>query len=437
MTDNPCRLLTLNCHEAWVYQLGYLGYELDIIDALPGRYCPRWDTNVRPVPKNSNLISLDQVLESRPFYDCIIAHNITDLMDLKSISGPRILVIHSSLDGRMRQHGLDMPPERLKALLHDYLDVVGGHVVSVSALKGKSWGHIEDIVEFGVDPDEYQPWSGEVAAGLRVSNQISNRKEILFWHLHEAACKGIDVRLVGFNPDMPGVTPSRSWDDLKSILRSHRFYVHTAHPELEDGYNMAAFEAMAAGLPVIGNRHPTSPVEHGVSGFLSDNPEELREYALLLLRDRDLAGRMGTAARKIVNEKFSMQRFVSRFKKSIETALAKWETRKVSDSYFSPEAFGEKENILLLVRSGQFSRLGESLQEHVQCGEIEGAVAVLDEMMRLLDLPRDICISSLDDLIKLIVHVSDRLTELQDHKSAELLLKIALELVSEKRVRGG
>ena len=68
------------------------------------------------------------------------------------------------------------------------------------------------------------------------------------------------VRFVGHNPDMPGVQAAESWDELKAILAAHRFYIHTAHPDYEDGYNMATLEAMAAGLPVLGNRHPTSPV---------------------------------------------------------------------------------------------------------------------------------------------------------------------------------
>jgi len=134
--DNSFRLLTLNCHEAWVHQLGYLGCDLDIVDGLPGRDCTQWDTNVRPLPGHSNLTSFYEAVESRRPYGCMIAHNITDLMDLKTLSGPRILVIHSTLGGRMRQFGLDIPPEKLKALLHSYLNLVGGHAVSVSSLKG-------------------------------------------------------------------------------------------------------------------------------------------------------------------------------------------------------------------------------------------------------------------------------------------------------------
>ena len=34
--DQVCdrRLLVFNCHEAWVYQLGWLGYKLDIVIGL-------------------------------------------------------------------------------------------------------------------------------------------------------------------------------------------------------------------------------------------------------------------------------------------------------------------------------------------------------------------------------------------------------------------
>jgi len=36
-------LLVFNCHEAWVYQLGVLGYDLDIIIGLKGRHKETWD----------------------------------------------------------------------------------------------------------------------------------------------------------------------------------------------------------------------------------------------------------------------------------------------------------------------------------------------------------------------------------------------------------
>jgi glycosyltransferase involved in cell wall biosynthesis len=129
---------------------------------------------------------------------------------------------------------------------------------------------------------------------------------------------------------MPGVAASDSWEHLKKMLQSHRFYIHTADTRLEDGYNMATIEAMAAGMPVLGNRHPTSLVKHGVSGFVSDDPDVLRKYARILLEDRDLAAKMGQQGRKTVVERFSKAKFKESFLRSIETARRKWESREVN-----------------------------------------------------------------------------------------------------------
>jgi hypothetical protein len=322
-------LLVFNCHEAWVYQLGSLGYDLDIIVGLEGRYKKAWDEQMRPVPPNSRLISLSDALQSRSPYYCIITHNITDLMDVRQRPELRLIVLHSTLEGRFIEEKSAIEPQKMKDMLHNYLELIGAHAVATSMYKGESWGFTEDIVPFGVDPDDYLPFSGRLACGLRICNFISSRKHILLWDLHEKAFADSPVRLVGHNPDMPRVTAAKSWDDLKKILQSHRFYIHTVEPRLEGGYNMATGEAMAAGLPVLSNRHLTSPIKHGVSGFLSDDPEELRKYAKMLLEDRNLAVLMGRQAQKTVRECFSLSRFRNAFLQSIETARAKRAGRKV------------------------------------------------------------------------------------------------------------
>jgi len=217
----------------------------------------------------------------------------------------------------------------MKEMLRRYIQMVNVHVVTVSMLKGKSCGFTEDIVPFGVDAGDYLPYSGHIAAGLRVCNFIESRKKILLWDFHQKAFDGIPVRLVGHNPSIPGVAASDNWQHLKEILQSHRFYIHTAAPKLEDGYNMASLEAMAAGLPILGNRHPTSPVKHEVSGFLSDDPDELHKYARMLLEDRNLAALMGEQARKTVTEHFSMSGFKKAFLQSIETARSKYVSKQL------------------------------------------------------------------------------------------------------------
>jgi glycosyltransferase involved in cell wall biosynthesis len=196
--------------------------------------------------------------------------------------------------------------------------------MAVSRLKGRSWGLDEDVVSCSAEPSEYLPYSGDLACGLRVANQIRRKTQTLNWDFHQKVFAGMPVSLVGRNEDIPGVHPARDWNDLKQIFRRHRFFIHTADPSLEDGYNMATLEAMAAGLPVLGNCHPTSPVRNAIDGFLSDDPAELRAFAWQLLRDRELAAEMGRQAQKSVAELFSIGKFKSGLARSIEAARTKW-----------------------------------------------------------------------------------------------------------------
>ena len=320
-------LLVFNCHEAWVYQMRVLGYELDIVVGLGGRYTSTWDLQMRPIPPNSRLLSLSDAIRSKANYYCIITHNITDLLDIKSRKEPRLIVIHSTLEGRALEEDSRVQPAELKRALHQYLSLVGGHAVAVSALKGSSWGFTDDIIPFCANPEAYPPYSGHQSCGLRICNFLESRKRILLWDFHKKAFADLPVRIVGHNPQLPGVSAARNWDHLKQLLQSHRFYIHTADPQLEDGYNMATVEAMAAGMPILGNNHPGSPVEHGVSGFLSDDPQELNRFARMLLDDRELAVQMGRQARKKALEQFSTAKFRQAFLRSIETARKKRESR--------------------------------------------------------------------------------------------------------------
>jgi len=161
-------LLVFNCHEPWVYQLGALGYRLDVIVNLKGKYNLGWDERMRPLPANARLITLPEAIQSPTDYHCIITHNVTDLMDVRSRSEPKILVLHHTLEGRVQEEHPSCDPHAFLDRLHRYVELVGAHVVATSMYKGESWGFTEDIVHFGIDVNDYLPYSGEKACGVRV-----------------------------------------------------------------------------------------------------------------------------------------------------------------------------------------------------------------------------------------------------------------------------
>ncbi len=261
-------------------------------------------------------------------YDCVINHNITDLLDTRFVDAPKLLVLHDTLEGRMAQQEAEFDARDMRASLNTYLASVGGHAVAISRTKAKSWGVTHTVVANSADPAAYLPWVGDVACGLRVANHVASKRVFLAWDFHEQAMDGLPLRIVGHNPELPGVEAADDWGQLKRIFASHRFLVHTADPRFEDGYNMAVLEAMAAGMPILTNRHPTTLVDHGVSGYIADTPEEMRRHAQRLLEDRDLAATLGENARAFVERHHSPDRFRVEFGKAIQEARKKWSRRR-------------------------------------------------------------------------------------------------------------
>lgn len=264
--------------------------------------------------------------QSRVRYDCVVCHNLSDLRDAAAIEAPKLLVLHSTLHGRIVEEGSALPARTLCQILAKYIRLRRAHVVAISALKAQSWGLDCPLVPPGIDPGDYSMSTLEMPRGLRVVDHAASRSRILRWDFHQRAFDGVPVTIVGRNPEFPAATVSRDWEHLRSLLSSHRFAIHTAHPDLEDGYNLATLEAMASGLPILGNAHPTSPVVPGESGFLSGESGEVRDYARLLLMDPRLAAKWGRAAREGVAARFPVATFVESMRAAVAEARRVWDS---------------------------------------------------------------------------------------------------------------
>lgn len=318
-------LLTFNCHEPYLHCLAKVGYEIDAIDGLPGRVVSSWDEQARPIPKNIKLISLNDI-SNHQNYVAGIAHNITDLLALRDIDIPKILVFHVNLEARINEGGANITQDRVSRDIAKYLNYIGGIVVSVSHSKLASWNIPGHVILPPVDPCEYDCYTGELPIGLRVSNQVSLRNKLLCWNVHDAIVKGFEWHLVGYNPDMEGVGPAKDWEHLKDLFKTHRYYIHTAREGLEDGYNLALLEAMCTGMPIVSTFCENSPVEDGVSGFVSNDIDYLRSGIRSLIADRELAIKMGMKARLTAIEKFPLEQFITKWQAAIGEACRRYNT---------------------------------------------------------------------------------------------------------------
>jgi glycosyltransferase involved in cell wall biosynthesis len=330
MSARP-RLLVFSCHEGWIAQLDGLPYDLDILVGLPGRAAGGWDTRARPVPGNARLVRLEEVAADEG-YAAVVVHNPSDLLLARRFDAPRLFIIHNTLEGRLAEESGAVDGDAFRQAFATLVEQTGAHVVAVSPLKAQSWGRFDGSLVFGIDAAAFGPHVGSLARGLRIANHVQNKARILRWDLHEAAFRSLPITLVGNNPGRRDASPARSFAHLRDLLRVHRFYIHTADPALEDGYNMATVEAMASGLPVIGSRHPSSPIRHGVDGFLSDDPAELRQFATTLLEQPEVAAAMGREARARAVELFAHAAFARRFDTAVVDAGCRFEAWRTSCS---------------------------------------------------------------------------------------------------------
>ncbi len=314
------KLLTFCAHESYLQTLAKLGHPMDVVVNLPGHHSTTWDERMRPVPDNVRLLPLEELMANPPQFDCLIGHNISDLLQTKHLVGPRILALHSSLTGRIAQEQAGVDAAEMSAMVARYISMISGVLLFSSEMKRQTWNIDARVISLAVDIADYEGYHGSKDSALRVVNNISAKTDFLRWDLHESVFSDLPCRLVGINPDYPDVEPSRDWQHLKELYREHRMYVHTAAEGMEDAWNTATLEAMATGMPVICSELPDSLVEDGVSGFVSNDPEVLRAGVRRLLENRELAVEMGQAGRAKVADAFSIQKFIDNWEDAISEA---------------------------------------------------------------------------------------------------------------------
>jgi glycosyltransferase involved in cell wall biosynthesis len=100
-----------------------------------------------------------------------------------------------------------------------------------------------------------------------------------------------------------------------------------AAPSLYESFGQVYIEAMSYEKPVVGCRTGGVPevVEDKKTGLLvdTDNPAQLADAIISLLKDKDYAIAMGIAGRRSVEEKFTRKKMAERTLKAYETVLNK------------------------------------------------------------------------------------------------------------------
>ncbi len=312
----PMRVLTFNWHEGYLHLLSKTGFAFDVVQKRKGGLYG-WIEAFRPVPPNVRLIHARAAREGLRAgrYQRVIAHNFEDLLAVRDCGVPVVLVFHNKLSTEIALSRTAVDREdylaRAERLVRSVPDL---SLVFVSRAKQIDWGFQGRVILPGIDPDDYSGYAGDEPRVLRVGNGLKERDLMLGWSVQERILDGLPSTVVGLNPSLSASILPESWDAFRLLLVHHRVFLNTTLPPYEDGYNLAMLEAMATGMPVVSIANPSSPIEDGVNGFVSEQEETLRERILELLQNRERALAIGRRARQTVLERFPISRFLSEWR---------------------------------------------------------------------------------------------------------------------------
>jgi spore maturation protein CgeB/tetratricopeptide (TPR) repeat protein len=344
------KILTFNWHEPYLCLLSRMNHEFLVVEPeiAPDHY-RKWDQNMRPVPDNVRLISMKQAWENleQGEIDCIIAHNVKDLIEVRDYSLPKIMVFHNCLTTEIKL-GND------KVNRKDYLQKItplleGVTKVFISEMKRADWEMQGEIILPGLDVSEYGGYTGSEKVVLRVGNLLKERDLMMGYSFGEKVLKNHPLLTLGMNPGIPESRISNGFDDLLNQFKNNRVYINTTADGFEDGYNLAMLEAMATGMPVVTSQNKTSPVCDGINGFSSNDPDYLNRCIANLMQNPVLAKEMGENARKTVAEKFPINKFIQSWSRGVELAINDFLKRTGIDLQGDATPFAEKsrKNILM------------------------------------------------------------------------------------------
>lgn len=192
------------------------------------------------------------------------------------------------------------------------------------------------VIPTGVDVDYFQPMPGEEVANSLVftgsMDWLPNEDGILYFvetilPLIKQQCPDVHLEVVGRSP-------SRTLQSLAEREKNVRLtgWVEDIRPFLArdavcivplrigGGTRLKIFEAMAMGKAVVSTSIGAEglPVRHGEDILLADTPADFASSVLSLLRDANQRARLGTAARALVQEKYSWPKVAESFSRALQ-----------------------------------------------------------------------------------------------------------------------
>ncbi|MEJ7766272.1 MAG: glycosyltransferase family 4 protein [Chitinophagaceae bacterium] len=192
------------------------------------------------------------------------------------------------------------------------------HVTHFNRLMWDNNSISSKVVEHGVMSLKY-PYSGDLARGIVVINNLPTRGRLLGLDIFNEVKKHIPLDLIGMGSDELGLGEVLH-PQLPEFLSHYRFFFN---PIRYTSLGLAVCEAMMSGMPVVGmaTTELVTVINNGINGFIHTDVDFLIEKMQLLLDDREFAQRIGSEGRRTATERFNIERFTFDWKNIFQQAV--------------------------------------------------------------------------------------------------------------------
>jgi len=322
-----------------------------LVRGIASGFTNEWEYKQRPMRQNAVFRNLDEI--DPDDFNIAILHFDENVLSpqntngvigpewgdnfkwfMKKIKIPKVAICH----GTPQFYGQYNSPcndsevmQVIESARMKLVDFIGDTLVIVNSYQAqREWGFKKSkVIWQGFDPMEF-PVTTYNRGILTLGRVMRERPHYRGYHLFQEVFENFPEEFMPESYLVPDPSEAYEKNTNAYALAKFRNYVDNIrqysiyfNPTLRSPMPRARGEAMMCGLATVSaNNHDVDLfIKNGVNGFYSNDPYELREYLLYLLRNPDKCRQIGIEGRKTAMDIFNHDRYLKAWEETIAEIL--------------------------------------------------------------------------------------------------------------------